>query len=527
MKHKALLMACVAALAMLAVPYMVPPAAAAEFDINIECSTTEPAITISWQSRGAPQYFVIVALSNNVVVHDLVETGLTRTVSIDYNTQYAVRVYTTADSGRESITCDPPPEAPPFTLSYTCGHRETATVSWKNSPADTHDYQVIVWDQNYKKAADTDGNTGTGKTISVPYDTTYSVKVIPKSSADAYLNEANISVNCPNHPPTVNAGPDQTVSVNWHVYLTGSGSDGNLDPLTLQWTCGPADLGVIIEGGTSESSAGDIPEGLFARQEFIYSKAIIPNLPDGTQVTCTLTASDGHTTSSDDMTITVQSSWDGSTPAQDQPTRDNPPPSDVPDDTPDQANQGGQSTTRTTGGGGGGTGSGSFFIAPSPSRSAPEPEEPEPYQPVLTNGTIPFVKFRAVPLNGTYWNGTTTTPFQCDIEPTGHGHVNMTGLTYLGMEPYHIRTSNTTHANATDTTPAVYNMTVHAVSTYNMTELGSHGALFHVAANDLVWSIYPDTIPVFRDLFDDTTLLAITQYGTVHWAAADGSCRAP
>ena len=72
-----------------------------------------------------------------------------------------------------------------------------------------------------------------------------------------------------------------------------------------------------------------------------------------------------------------------------------------------------------------------------------------------------------------------------------------------------------------------YNTTIHAITTYNMTALGQHGALFHVAANNLVWSIYPDTLPTFHDLFDDTTILAITQYGTIQWTAADSACRAP
>ncbi len=56
------------------------------------------------------------------------------------------------------------------------------------------------------------------------------------SHGSVTTDTANITVNSINHPPTANAGPDQTVLENTSVQLFGFGFDFDNDPLTHSWS---------------------------------------------------------------------------------------------------------------------------------------------------------------------------------------------------------------------------------------------------------------------------------------------------
>ncbi len=56
------------------------------------------------------------------------------------------------------------------------------------------------------------------------------------SHGSVTTDTANITVNAINHPPTANAGPDQTVLENTSVQLFGFGFDSDNDPLTHSWS---------------------------------------------------------------------------------------------------------------------------------------------------------------------------------------------------------------------------------------------------------------------------------------------------
>ena len=71
---------------------------------------------------------------------------------------------------------------------------------------------------------------------------------------------AVITVNSINHPPTANAGPDQTVLENTPVQLNGSGFDADGDELTFTWTQKSSAQVEVTQVGTSLSLTS--PAGL-------------------------------------------------------------------------------------------------------------------------------------------------------------------------------------------------------------------------------------------------------------------------
>ena len=65
------------------------------------------------------------------------------------------------------------------------------------------------------------------------------------------IDTAIITVNSINHPPTANAGPDQTVLENTPVQLNGSGFDADGDELTFTWTQKSGAQVEVTQVGTS------------------------------------------------------------------------------------------------------------------------------------------------------------------------------------------------------------------------------------------------------------------------------------
>ena len=90
-----------------------------------------------------------------------------------------------------------------------------------------------------------------------------------------------------NTPPSINAGPDQTVQEGSTVTLNGTASDQDGDQLTYSWSHDTA-LGISLANADSLSPAFTAPQ-----------------VSANTTVTFTLTADDGTDTHSDTVTVTI------------------------------------------------------------------------------------------------------------------------------------------------------------------------------------------------------------------------------
>ena len=90
-----------------------------------------------------------------------------------------------------------------------------------------------------------------------------------------------------NNPPTVDAGPDQTVSEGDTVTLSGTASDPDDDPLTYLWT---HDLSLAIT---------------LANSTALSTTFTAPQVSSNTTVTFTLTADDGTDTASDTTVVII------------------------------------------------------------------------------------------------------------------------------------------------------------------------------------------------------------------------------
>ena len=97
-----------------------------------------------------------------------------------------------------------------------------------------------------------------------------------------------ITVTAPvNSPPSVKAGPAQTVQEGSEVSLSGSATDHDKDVMTYLWSHDQA-TGIIINNSTS-----------------LLTTFTAPQVSSNTTFTFTLTASDGNATGSDTVSITV------------------------------------------------------------------------------------------------------------------------------------------------------------------------------------------------------------------------------
>lgn len=105
---------------------------------------------------------------------------------------------------------------------------------------------------------------------------------------DSDTQDVAIVITPPNSPPTVDAGPDQTVTGGASVSLAGTASDADNDPLTYQWTQtgGPA---VTLSGDTTLTPTFTAP----------------PRAAGAQTLTFELVADDGTVTSADTVTVTI------------------------------------------------------------------------------------------------------------------------------------------------------------------------------------------------------------------------------
>ncbi len=174
----------------------------------------------------------------------------------------------------------------------------TADVSW-DAPARTPDDYRVSWakaGEAYLTWRNSDGNafpTGPSYTITgLEEGEVYKVQVRARYSGGGpgpWSGEATITVSA-NTPPTVSAGPDQTVVEGNAVTLTGTASDADTgDTLAYLWSQSPASPAIAFTNATSISTTFTAPQ-----------------VSSNTAITLTLTATDQHNaTVSDTMTLTI------------------------------------------------------------------------------------------------------------------------------------------------------------------------------------------------------------------------------
>ena len=153
------------------------------------------------------------------------------------------------------------------------------------------------------------GLTGSGSqylvTVSATQDGTYNLDIVPNNDiTDMAGNpldgtgptgeDQSYTVSTPaiqnaaaNTPPSINAGPDQTVQGGQVVSLTGTATDVDGDPLTYSWS---HDSALAIEFANSTA-----PSTTFTA----------PQVSSNTTFILTLTVDDGTQTASDSMSITT------------------------------------------------------------------------------------------------------------------------------------------------------------------------------------------------------------------------------
>jgi hypothetical protein len=99
------------------------------------------------------------------------------------------------------------------------------TYSWNQISGPQVTYDVFLTELSFVAP-----NVSTDETISMEFELS-----VRDSFGAVTTDTAIITVDAINHPPTANAGPDQTVGENATVQLSGSGFDADGDALTYSW----------------------------------------------------------------------------------------------------------------------------------------------------------------------------------------------------------------------------------------------------------------------------------------------------
>ena len=187
-------------------------------------------------------------------------------------------------------------------LTLTSTQSGTIQITW-DAPGETpRDYRV-AWaeaGENFLPRGDPAGNafpTSPGHTVTdLEEGEEYKVKVRarygdgnPGGWSDAYtVTVAGTAPDQPaNNPPVADAGDSQTVQEGSTVALSGTASDPDGDTMTYLW---------------SHGSALDIT---FSDPSSLTASFAAPQVDSNTTITITLAVSDGNTTTSDSVDVTV------------------------------------------------------------------------------------------------------------------------------------------------------------------------------------------------------------------------------
>ena len=202
---------------------------------------------------------------------------------------------TATSSDSVIITVTAPVNSPP---SVEAGPAQTvqegSEVSLNGSATD-HDKDVMtyLWTHNYTSSDITLANaTSASTTFTAPQvdsDTAIIFTLTANDDTATSSDSVIITVTAPvNSPPSVEAGPAQTVQEGSEVSLNGSATDHDKDVMTYLWTHNYTSSDITLANATSASTTFTAPQ-----------------VDSDTDITFTLTANDDTATSSDSVIITV------------------------------------------------------------------------------------------------------------------------------------------------------------------------------------------------------------------------------
>ena len=213
----------------------------------------------------------------------------------------AIAFTLTADDGTATssdsviITVTAPVNSPP---SVEAGSAQTvqegSEVSLNGSATDSdEDVMTYLWTHNSTLSDITLVNaTSASTTFTAPRvdsDTAIAFTLTADDGTATSSDSVIITVTAPvNSPPSVEAGPTQTVQGGSKVSLNGSATDSDEDVMTYLWTHNSTLSDITLVNATSASTT-----------------FTAPRVDSDTAIAFTLTADDGTATSSDSVIITV------------------------------------------------------------------------------------------------------------------------------------------------------------------------------------------------------------------------------
>ena len=188
------------------------------------------------------------------------------------------------------LTNSPPTvEAGP---DQTVDEGDTVTLSGTASDSD-NDPLTYMWTHDSALSITLADDTALSTTFTAPavtQDTTVTFTLAVSDATDSITDMVSVTITN-NSPPTVNAGPDQTVDEGDTVTLSGTASDSDNDPLTHMWTHNRPGLGITLADDAALSTTFTAPA-----------------VTQDTTVTFTLAVSDGTDSVTDMVSVTITDS---------------------------------------------------------------------------------------------------------------------------------------------------------------------------------------------------------------------------
>ena len=228
---------------------------------------TEPAHTITDLEEGQPYKVMVLASYGGTA--GAWSGEITITVAGSANTQPTVdagpdQTVTEGQSVTLTGTATDPDGDP---LAYRWSHDSALDITLANQTAPSTTFTAPQVDSNITITLIFTADDG----AAISYDTlALTITDVP-----------------PNNPPTVQAGPDQTVTEGQTITLNGTASDPDGDHLTYLWSHDPA-LNITL-----------------ANQTAPFTTFTAPQVDSNATITLTLTASDGDRAASDSVTIII------------------------------------------------------------------------------------------------------------------------------------------------------------------------------------------------------------------------------
>ena len=217
------------------------------------------------------------------------DTTIIFTLAVSDDTDSVTDTVSVTITDTTSSNSPPTVEAGP---DQTVDEGDAVTLSGTASDSD-NDPLTYMWTHDSALSITLADDTAISTTFTAPavtQDTTIIFTLAVSDDADSVTDTVSVTITN-NTPPTVEAGPDQTVDEGATVTLSGTVSDDDPeDALTYEWTHDSA-LAIAITGSDSASAS-------FAA----------PDVAANTTITVTLTVNDGTVEVSDALQVTITDS---------------------------------------------------------------------------------------------------------------------------------------------------------------------------------------------------------------------------